>query len=155
LAARSSLYGLGFTFAHRLPYDYDYYDSDDDEDARDDDGASDDGNDHESNEEDGSANTNTVGRKARRRSSGSNVRRSEKALKSAIAKREFSMVVYGNVHRGRPLWEDVLAAGYGAAGHLVLLDGEDEQGQWSPVHTELRRTGAHLYVREMPPGCPA
>eukprot|EP00613_Pedinella_sp_CCMP2098_P076496 CAMPEP_0171935478 /NCGR_PEP_ID=MMETSP0993-20121228/32950_1 /TAXON_ID=483369 /ORGANISM="non described non described, Strain CCMP2098" /LENGTH=684 /DNA_ID=CAMNT_0012576405 /DNA_START=241 /DNA_END=2295 /DNA_ORIENTATION=+ len=139
--ARSKLYGLGFSFAHHLPYDYDYYDDDDDDNKRRVPG-------------DDKVRPRVEARRQAQRRSGSNVIRSEDRLKSSLASREYSLVVYGNVHRGLPLWKEVLAAGYGTAGHLVLLDGEDEQGRWSPTHVELRKTGGHLYVREMPPGCP-
>lgn len=54
----------------------------------------------------------------------------------------------------------MLAAGYGTDGHLVFIDGEDENnsdessgGVWTKEHAWMANVG-QLYVREMPPGCP-
>lgn len=65
----------------------------------------------------------------------------------------------------------MVAGGY-APDRLLLLDGEDENdassildnaaqpdappdsgGAWAVIHSELREFG-HLFVREMPRGCP-
>ena len=41
-----------------------------------------------------------------------------------------------------------------APDHVVFIDGEDEFGAWAGnLHSALQQFG-HLYVREMPTGCP-
>jgi hypothetical protein len=218
--ARAGLYGRGFTFAHRLPFEHDDYDpaaASDFGSLGSGSGISSGSSSGSSSDEDGDDSSDVWAGlfdkqggppewPSSSRGHGASLDRSEAALCAALARRDFDVVVFGSVHRGRPLWvyfrscnysasfhsaidvlpflggivclelvfaplqphtrfdnylrslrahfqDAVLAAGYGKD-RVLLLDGEDENGAWHATHAELVKHG-QLYVREMPPGCPA
>ena len=133
VVARRRLYGMGYTYAHHLI---------------DDDGSGGGGGDD-------CPHTLVARDEFAPSRCGYFVDRSEAAIRRHLAEGPgafFDLVIYGSVHRGRPLWDDVLASGF-APDHVVFVDGEDEFGEWSELHTALRQFG-HLFVREVPEGCP-
>lgn len=112
-SGRADLYGRGFTYAHLLPFEYDDYDPEGAgefesqsgcpcrcSNGRDDCGV--DGSDvwegifggrGDYEEEPGCRCQDSL-----------SMDRSIDTLKAAIVKREFEVVIFGSVHRGRPLW---------------------------------------------------
>jgi len=113
-SARADLYGRGFTYAHRLAFEYDDYDpaaADEFEsqtgcNCRCSDGkghdCSVDGSDIWEGLFDGGGNKEEE--LGCCRSDCMSLDRSIDTLKAAIARLEFEVVVFGSVHRGRPLW---------------------------------------------------
>ena len=61
------------------------------------------------------------------------------------------VVVFGSVHRGMPLYGEVLAA-YPPE-RIIFLDGEDEHG-WLDQVDRFASRGTY-FMRELPDGCPA
>lgn len=132
LATRSHIYGGGFSYALHLTDSL--YDS----------------------VEDGTTEAAREGDTFSFETRGNFINRDEETLRRQISSGPgtyFDLIIYGSVHRGRPLWSDVLMGGF-APDHVVFIDGEDEFGAWAGnLHSALQQFG-HLYVREMPTGCP-
>jgi|MDSY01.2.fsa_nt_gb hypothetical protein len=138
LASRSQIYGNGFSFAlHLVDSFYDALDDDSD-----------------------SATITSTKPEANGRfafeTRGEFINRHEETLRQQIAAgpgEEFDLVIFGSIFRGRPLWDAVLSGGF-APDHVIIVDGEDEDGNWpGPLHSAFRQFG-HLYMREIPEGCP-
>ena len=72
-------------------------------------------------------------------------------LDERVRAREFDVVVFGSVHRGMPLYGEVLAA-YPPE-RIIFLDGEDEHG-WLDQVDRFASRGTY-FMRELPDGCPA
>jgi len=78
------------------------------------------------------------------------------AAESMILAKSFDVVIYGNAHRGMPLFSTVMKAGYSKE-RILVLNGEDWHG-WKQVEeqqADLKILDKTTYfLRELPESCP-
>jgi hypothetical protein len=82
--------------------------------------------------------------------------RNQSGAVDLITSRFFDVVIYGNAHRGLPLWYAVQKAKYEKE-QVIVFNGEDWHG-WKQVEAQQEEFGildrATYFLRELPDGCP-
>ena len=68
----------------------------------------------------------------------------------------FDVIIYGNAHRGLPMWHTVMKAKY-PQDKVIVFNGEDWHA-WKQVESQHQENAildrASYFLRELPDGCP-